>query len=272
MGDPWDQAGYRCRLEWGRRGARAAAERGDLLVVVDVLRFSSAVVTAVAHGAVIYPCAWEDDPAALAARVQAEVAVQRRDVPASGRFSLSPPTFEAATPGTRVVLASPNGATCSRYAAACPQLLIGALTNARAVAEAVSQVLAETEVNATILACGERWKTPSEDGELRFAIEDYLGAGAILAQLATAYSRSPEARVCEGAFRQVGGEVGHVLAESGSGRELRAMGFAQDVEHAAQLDRYDVVPVMQAEPLLAEEGDAPIRSALFGSPGSPAAS
>src|ERR1043165_1781823 len=127
MADPWSQDGYRCRLEWGRRGARAAAERGDVLVVIDVLSFSTATVTAVQRGGIVYPCAWSDDPAALAARIGAEAAVSRPDVPARGRFSLSPPTFNTIEPGTNVVLASPNGATCSRYGRAVPHLLVGAL-------------------------------------------------------------------------------------------------------------------------------------------------
>lgn len=46
-----------------------------------------------------------------------------------------------------------------------PHLLVGALVNARAVAEAVASILASTELNATVLACGERWKEPDEDGE-----------------------------------------------------------------------------------------------------------
>ena len=189
------QPGYRCRLEWGRRGARVAAERGDVLVVVDVLSFSSAVATAVENGAVIFPCAWEDDPAALATRADAEAAVKRQDVPARGRFSLSPPTFNAARQGERIVLASPNGARCSRHGRSVPNLFVGAFVNAQAIAGALAAVLDESpDLSVTILACGERWQEPSEDGELRFALEDYLGAGAILAHLPAHLSRSPEAR------------------------------------------------------------------------------
>jgi 2-phosphosulfolactate phosphatase len=249
MADPWSQRAYRCRLEWGRRGARVAAERGDVLVVVDVLSFSTAAVTAVQHGGIVVPCAWTDDPAALAARLGAEAAVNRREVPALGRFSLSPPTFTAIEPGTRVVLASPNGATCSRYGRAVPHLLVGALVNARAVAEAVGQIVASSDLSVTVLACGERWKQPNEDGELRFAIEDYLGAGAILARLPASLSRSPEAVVCEGAFRAVSSDIATIVAESGSGRELREAGYPQDVEHAARLDVYDAVPAMAGDAL-----------------------
>jgi hypothetical protein len=65
----------RVRLAWGRRGAHDAAERGDILVVVDTLRFSTAAVTAVHHGALIYPCATDEALYnALAQRVGGEVA------------------------------------------------------------------------------------------------------------------------------------------------------------------------------------------------------
>ena len=133
---------------------------------------------------------------------------------------------------------------------------MGALVNAWAVAEAVASILASTELNATVLACGERWKEPDEDGELRFAIEDYLGAGAILSALPTSLSRSPEALICQGAFLTVRDDLTRVLWESGSGRELRAMGYPDDVEHCSRLDVYDAVPVMQGEMLAAREYDS----------------
>lgn len=243
--DPFDQHGYRCRLEWGRRGARAAAERGDVLVVVDTLSFSTAVVTAVQHGASVYPCAYDEDPAALARRVGGEVAVGRLDPPAQGRFSLSPLTFLAATEDTRIVLRSPNGATCSRYAPKVPCLFVGTLLNAAAVARVVDQVLTMTDRDVTVLACGERWTTPSEDGELRFAIEDALAAGAILARLP--YDQSPEARFCAGAFAAAQPNLAAIIRECGSGRELYKRGFGADVEHAVQLNVYHAVPVMRAE-------------------------
>jgi 2-phosphosulfolactate phosphatase len=146
---------------------------------------------------------------------------------------------------------SPNGATCSRYGRAVPHLLVGALVNARAVSEAATSILAATVLNVTVLACGERWKQPSEDGELRFAIEDYLGAGAILSGLPASLSRSPEARVCQGAFMAARDDLEQVLSESGSGRELRTMGFPEDVEHATRLSIYEAVPTMDGDRLSA---------------------
>jgi hypothetical protein len=147
------QSPYRCRLDWGRHGARAAAERQDILVIVDTLSFSTAVVTAVQGGGLVYPCAEDEQPGALAQRIGGEVAVRRKDVPAKGRFSLSPLTYLHLAPGTRIVLASPNGATCSRHARAVPFLFVGALVNAEAVATVVSHLLDTTDRCVTIIAC-----------------------------------------------------------------------------------------------------------------------
>jgi 2-phosphosulfolactate phosphatase len=241
--DLFAQSPYRCRLDWGRHGARAAAERQDILVIVDTLSFSTAVVTAVQGGGLVYPCAEDEHPGTLAQRIGGEVAVRRKDVPAKGRFSLSPLTYLHLAPGTRIVLASPNGATCSRYARAVPLLLVGALVNAEAVATVVSHLLDTTDRCVTIIACGERWQPLSADGALRVALEDYLGAGAILASLR--YEQSPEARVCAGAFTHSQRDLAALLWECGSGRELRRMGFPEDVRYAAQLNSYDAVPVMR---------------------------
>lgn len=241
------QDGYRCRLDWGHHGARQAAERGDITVIVDTLSFSSAVATAVQHDAVIYPCATTDDLEALGRRHGAEIAVRRHEVPAKGRFSLSPLTYVGIEAGTRIIIASPNGAACSAHGRSAPHLLVGALNNARAVAAAVSSLLDRTPLAVTVVACGERWKTPTEDGAIRFALEDYLGAGAILSRLS--HDPSPEARACAAAFVGSRDDLPRLIEDCGSGRELRAMGFGQDAAHAAKLDCYDAVPVMRGERL-----------------------
>jgi len=155
------------------------------------------------------------------------------------------------TYGTLGPFASPNGATSSRYGREVPHLMVGALVNASAVAGAVARLLADADLNVTVPACGERWKEPNEEGEPRFVIEDYLGAGAVLSALPASLSRSPEAQVCQGSILAARDDLRQVLWESGSGRELRAMGFPEDVEHSARLDVYDAVPVMQNDMLTA---------------------
>jgi Phosphosulfolactate phosphohydrolase and related enzymes len=246
------QGAFRCRLAWGRTGAREAADRGDLLVVVDTLSFSTTAAVAVARGALLFPCA-PGEEGEIAARIGAEAAVHRTQVPSRGRFSQSPASMgRAAGPGDRIVVGSPNGATCARYGREVPRLFVGALVNAAACAAAVAAEMesAGSGAGVTVLACGERAPAPVTDGEgLRFALEDLLGAGAVLAHLPPALSRSPEARAAEAAFRAAAGDLLDTLRACGSGAELIDRGFPEDVEIAARLN------VLTAVPTLAADGD-----------------
>ena len=49
------QARYDVRFEWGERGLRALAPHVELLVIVDVLSFSTCVALACARGATVFP-------------------------------------------------------------------------------------------------------------------------------------------------------------------------------------------------------------------------
>jgi 2-phosphosulfolactate phosphatase len=255
MNDNQETEILRVRLAWGWRGAHDTAERGDILVVVDTLRFSTAAATAVHLGALIYPCATDEALyTALAQRVGGEVALHHPASPAPTRFSLSPRSFLAVEPGVRVVLPSPNGSTCSQYGSRAPALFVGALVNAQAVAGAVSHLLYGADhLNVTVLACGERWRVPDEEGALRFAVEDYLGAGAILSSLA--FPQTAEAQVCVAAFRSMRDQLDTALWECESGQELRAKGLGEDVRFAAQLNVYDTAPILRGERLEAFVAD-----------------
>jgi 2-phosphosulfolactate phosphatase len=224
---------------------------------VDTLRFSTAAATAVHHGALIYPCATDEALyTALAQRVGGEVALHHAASPTSTRFSLSPRSFLAVEPGARVVLPSPNGSTCSQYGSQARALFVGALVNAQAVASAVWRLLdGNSSLNVTVLACGERWRIPDEEGMLRFAVEDYLGAGAILAALP--FSQTMEAQVCAAAFRAMRDQLDMALWECESGQELRAKELGEDVRFAAQFNVYDTAPILRGERLeafVADEG------------------
>ncbi|MEO6892251.1 MAG: 2-phosphosulfolactate phosphatase [Ktedonobacteraceae bacterium] len=237
---------YRCHLDWGRHGAREAAERGDIVVIVDTLRFSTTAITAVHNGALVYPCALDEDPRAFARQMSATTG-KHMVVPEKGRYSLSPVIYMDIEPGTHLVLASPNGGACTRAGRLAPYLFIGALVNAEAVATAVSSLLETQDLAVTVIACGERWKSPGEDGMLRVAIEDYLGAGAILSYIQE--KKSPEAMVAEGAYRSASDNIEGLLWECESGRELRELGLSDDVSYTARLNLCNTAPVLRGERL-----------------------
>jgi len=229
-----DQAGFRARFDWGPDSVRCLAGRDELVIVVDVLSFSTAVSVAVERGARVAPYRTLDESAAAYARsLGAMLAGSRSD----GGPSLSPASLRMLEPGDVCVLPSPNGATCAALAAERGAAVVaGSLRNATAVG---GYALATNRAVA-VIAAGERWP----DGGLRPAFEDLVGAGAILAAFAPD-DLSPEARAAVGAFRAVRGDLTASLMACASGRELVERGFASDVEIAGELDATDRVPLLE---------------------------
>lgn len=210
MASPFDQSTYQVRLEWGVDGLSRLAP-ADIVVVVDVLRFSSTVPDAVARGQ----------------------AVELADA----------------------VAWSSNGAAVA-VAAGDAVVLVGGLRNAAATARAVATVQErrQARTSVAVIAAGE----VDDAGRLRFAVEDHLGAGAIVSAL-TALGidhTAPDAAVAAEGFHALRGAVRHLLSASGSAREL-AVGVAStermiasgirptDAAEAAVVDAHEVVPVLR---------------------------
>jgi 2-phosphosulpholactate phosphatase len=156
----FEQAGYGARLEWGETGVRALAPDVDVLVLVDVLSFTTAVEVAVARGARVYPYPVGDvTAAALATRVGAVLALDRRQAPADRPYSLSPASLATLPPGTPLVLPSPNGSALTVLAADLHHLILaGCLRNARAAATA-TQALGSTVGRSATLPAQLRLRT-----------------------------------------------------------------------------------------------------------------
>lgn len=187
----------------------------------------------------LYPASLGEEKE-LARLYDAVIALHSTDANAVGGFSLSPSSFDHAESGFRVVISSANGAACARLASRVPLLLAAGLVNAAAVARVVNESVRRSPV--TILACGERWNGPSEEGDLRFALEDYLGAGAVLSRVEA--RMSPEAEVCRAAFEASRNKIRGLLWECASGRELREKGLSDDVDRCSALDVIGTAPVL----------------------------
>lgn len=218
---------------------RLLAPRVDVVVVVDVLSFSTTVDVALSSGVIVFPYRWHDgSELEFASQVGATVA-SRRGEPG---LTLSPAAVAAAQPGTRLVLPSPNGATLTHGAMemGAQRVLVGCLRNASAIAAAV-----RPEETVAVIAAGERWAGAA--GPLRPAIEDQLGAGAIIDAL-DRESCSPEALVAQATYVDL--DVSSIVTQCGSGQELSDAGFAKDVELAVQVDCSEMVPELQGMQLV----------------------
>lgn len=230
-GDWARQGDFDVRFGWAVSGVEALG--GDLIVIVDVLRFTTAVEAANSRGAVVFPYRWRDGSAAAFAESVGARLADGRD--ALGR-SLSPLSLLTMQVGEAVVLPSPNGSTCARVAVETGATVVAAcLRNATAVGEWI----AARNGAVSVIACGEQWP----DGSLRPALEDLLGAGAVLSRLPGA--RSPDARAAVAAWSDVSTDINSTLLECPSGRELLERGRVNDVQYAAQVDVSEVVPVLE---------------------------
>ncbi len=205
-------------FEWGEDGLRGFAPTSDVVVIVDVLGFTTSVSAAVEAGATVVAARPDD----------------------AGSATLSATHLLCLDPGQRVVLTSPSGGmlACLARELGVRQVLAGSLRNASATA-ALAAELAGPTGTITLIGAGERWSANA--AMLRPAVEDLIGAGAVLAALdpaAAASGRrcSPEAGAARAAFVAARPRLYEALAQSTSGRELDARGEGDDVAMASALD------------------------------------
>jgi 2-phosphosulfolactate phosphatase len=231
----FQQTGFTARFEWGVEGVRVLAPVSDLVVIIDVLSFTTCVDVVVNRGGVVFPYRDRDSSTVKYARNVKAIVAGKRGEP----ISLSPHSLSTIEQGSRIVLPSPNGATCSFLAKESHAVVIaGCLRNAFAVARYINQ----HRGIVTVIASGERWP----NGSLRPAFEDMIAAGAILREL-TGYQLSPEARTAVAAFLSIKDDLRHVLEVSSSGQELISKGFPEDVAIASEWNVSDVVPILNEE-------------------------
>lgn len=239
-----DQTPDDLRCEWGGEGVAALAPHADAVVIVDVLSFTTCVSVATARGATVYPFGRyrHDSAATYAAELNADLAAHRGRETPQQPYSLSPVSLTTIPANTRIVLPSPNGSTLAFLAAAYRvPVFAGCLRNASATA-----ALAVTcGPCVALIPAGERWGV--RDGPLRPAVEDLIGAGAILDALHAlrpAASLSPEAEIAVAAFRAVQNDLPAWLPRCASGRELAEGGYAGDVALAAALHADDTAALL----------------------------
>jgi 2-phosphosulfolactate phosphatase len=129
--------------------------------------------------------------------------------------------------GQRLFMCTTNGTRAVIAAREASVLLIGALVNA----SAVGRELAGGGLDVTLLCAGT-------NGEV--AMEDVIGAGAVISAMGEVALVSDRARMARRLFEQARGRLREALAESAGGRNVMAAGLEADIDFAASLNRYDV--------------------------------
>jgi len=232
------QTAYQVRCEWGLHGLNVLRDISDVIIIVDVLSFTTAIDIALSRQATVYPFAGKgEDAKTFAQEHNAILAKKRPAADGESQFTLSPSSLQGLPIGAHVVLPSPNGSTLSTATGKTPTLA-GCLRNAQAVA----QFALSFGTNITVIPSGERFIYSPTDSALRPSLEDWIGAGAIISYLDYHLHLSPEAQTAKYVFDAYRDQLQNTLKSCSSGVELISKGYEADVELASQLNISSIVP------------------------------
>jgi 2-phosphosulfolactate phosphatase len=261
----------------GERSLLFEADDDDAIdhacVVIDVLRATTTIVAAVAAGArFVVPCLTVEEARARAIEIGPYVRTpgvfgffqrframpttsptrsvlggERRGLKIDG-FALgnSPAEYTCESVGGKiVVMTTTNGTKALLHARGAQRILVGAFVNLSAICSALAAYL-----HVDLLCAGT-------DGQI--TREDVLFAGAVVAQMSEQpyWTLDDQAAIVRDAWQQVAGRVhgadlktrlAAAMRASQGGRNLIEIGMAADIDFAADVDRFDVVPLFEPNP------------------------
>jgi len=233
------------------------ATAGGIAVVIDVLRASTTIVTALAHGAaVVLPRRSIDEArATTAARVGAVLGGERGGVKIAG-FDLgnSPAEYTAdRVAGRAVVITTTNGTAALAACHDAAEVLVGAIVNRAAVAATARALATARGCDAIHLVCA------GTDGHV--TEEDVIAAGAILDAAGSDAELDAAACAARERFRELAAagpagleaRIATTFRSCRGGENLIALGMEADLATAAAIDSLAVVPRLDraAEALIA---------------------
>lgn len=216
----------------------AAQMSGRTAVVIDVLRATTTIATAIAAGARrVIPCRSPQEALAIRADLMGEPVVlggERKGLKIPG-FDLdnSPLAYTAEAVGDKtVVITTTNGTEAMVRSERARALVCASFVNAAAVCDWLAG-----QIGPLAFVCAGTEGQPTR--------EDELCAGLLICRLETRGCKltlSGAAAAAADAWRGVS-SLAEALRECDHARYLTGIGFGADVEYAARLDSLAAVPL-----------------------------
>jgi len=213
-----------------------------VVIVIDVLRASSTIVTALGSGfQTVIPV--ETIGQAQSLRTPETVLAGERHCRkiADFDFNNSPTALSQTTHhGQQLILTTTNGTRAIQKAERAPLLLIGCFLNATAC---ITHALTHN-LDITLYCAGTR----SE-----FALEDGLAAGLLIHRAKQAH---PRLHVCDlgeallASYLYLADQLPEQLMRTTTGRRLVQHHFTDDIRFCSQVDRYNLIPVVKEKRIL----------------------
>lgn len=227
------------RVELRARDIVNAVKRGDVIAIIDVLRCSSTIITALVNGAS------EIIPAPTIKKAKQLKQRYPNYILAGERNGLKPKGFELGNSpseftrericGRGIILTTTDGTRAFEIAKNAEPVLVGGFLNAEAVGKRLYEIAYKSNCGVSLIACGKK-------GKLSF--EDFICAGKILEmmpidELALFDSTLAALVASEGA----GEEIMELVRSSEHGKYLENIGLIRDVRFCLRINRYSDVPM-----------------------------
>ncbi|MDX1395471.1 MAG: 2-phosphosulfolactate phosphatase [Gemmatimonadota bacterium] len=221
--------------------------RGSTVVVIDAIRATTSIATALSAGAArVIPVADVDEARRIAADEGALLCGERGGLPPEG-FDLgnSPGAYTPGrVAGRTLVFTTSNGTAAMRRALSRgpSMLLLASFRNLAAVASATlaARRFADGGQGVTVVCSGRAGRVSMDDawcaGHLVARLVDTVGAAGL----------TDGARAALELTRRLGDPTPAGLRETWAGRALAAVGLEGDLEVCALVDDLDVAPIWVA--------------------------
>lgn len=215
--------------------------QGKVVVVLDILFATTTMVAALASGASeVVPVLDEAAARAEAGRCAAGCFVLAGELYAETLPGFAHPAplalIEHGIEGKIVVYSTTNGTVAMSQAADAQRVYCGALLNARRLAE---HIVSRHAGDTVLIVCS--------GSANNFNLEDFYGAGCFVERfgelLGDAADFSDAAKAARALYRNA--PARQALLDSRVGRMMAARGLAREVEFAARLDAFPVVPALE---------------------------
>ncbi|TAF32750.1 MAG: 2-phosphosulfolactate phosphatase [Cytophagales bacterium] len=211
------------------------------VVIVDILRATSCMVTGLAHGAE-YLIPVSSIEACKTLQKQGYVAAAERNGEIVAGFDLGNSPFDYqkfALSGAAIALTTTNGTLAIEKSKAAAEVLIGAFLNISALAE----YLKSSVHNEVLIVCAG-WKG-------NFNLEDTLFAGALVTLLTPHFGlASDSALAAQYLFKAAEADMLGFLKQSSHYKRLSRLNIKEDIEFCLKYDVYNNIPVLKEAKLV----------------------
>ena len=227
-----------------------AVQRGDVIIVIDVLRCCSTIVTALANAAegVIPTKTLKEARVLHKKHPEFILAGERRGIKPKG-FDLGNSPLEFSPQRVKekhIILTTTSGTKALISSKEAKYVFTGAFLNAEATAKAALKIAEREETGISFISAGT-------DG--RFSLEDFICAGAIAESFpADDIEHSDAVLAALLAFRQARKSLDRVIQSGYHARYLLSQGFEEDVKFCSQLNVFKIVPFLKGETIVSLNG------------------